>query len=408
MPQKKDRPPTVSRPRSCKVPRVALLVETTRTYARDILHGVKRYTTAHGPWSTFIELSALDSTPPPWLATWDGDGIISRTFTRETSELIDSTGIPAVEIRSFRERGKRPFIGIDNNRIGPVVAHHFHDRGFRNFGVYGLSTEPFFEERIQKFRAAVQGFGCRCADLQGACSEHTVDWEAGQKDLVEWLTSLEKPVGIFAANDQLGVRLLDACQRAGIAVPEHVAVVGAENEETLCNLSEPPLSSVQFDGDTLGYTAAALLDRLMQGGTVPSQPILIEPRGIVVRRSSDEYVIRDGLVAAASRLIDEHAACGLTVDHLCARLNVSRTTLDRRMKAALRRSPKEELNRVRFREVERLLRDTDLTMEAIAEKTGFLHCHYFQVAFKLRHGCTPGAYRRQFAASPIAQVGAVK
>ena len=397
-PTGKDSPPHALKP---EIRRVALLIETTRTYARDILLGVKRYITQHGPWSTFIELSALDSALPRWLASWDGDGIITRTFTRETSDLIDSTGIPAVEIRSSRERGKRPFIGLDNAGIGPAVAQHFYGRGYRHFGVYSLSTEPFFEERVKKFIAEVEGFGCRCAELPEICSEHTLDWEVGQNHLMKWLQALEKPVAIFAANDQLGVRVLDACQRAGIVVPEQVAVVGAENEETLCNLAYPSLSSVQFDGDALGYAAAALLDRLMAGEPPPERPILIEPKGIVVRRSSDAYAFKDALVAAAVGLIHEKAIHGLNVDELCDRLNVSRTTLNRRMKAALQRSPKEEIDRVRFREVERLLRSTDLTLEAISEQTGFIHCHYFQTVFKLRHGCTPGAYRRRFAQYPV-------
>jgi LacI family transcriptional regulator len=381
--------------RERRVPRVALLIETTRTYAREILGGVRRYVAAHGPWSTFIELRSLDSAPPPWLCTWDGDGIITRTFTREMSDLIDATGLPAVEIRSSRECGKRPFIGMDNARIGQAVARHFYDRGFRQFGVYSLRSEAFFEERVQNFITEVHRAGCSCSELPETSSEHIADWEGSQRQLKDWLGGLRKPVGIFAANDQLGVRLLDACQRSGIAVPEEVAIVGAENEETLCNFSSPPLTSVQFDGDSVGYSAAALLDRLMSGESPPFKPSLIAPKGIVIRRSSDEFVINDTLVASAARLIREEAAIGLNVEQLCRRLNVSRTTLDRRMKAALKRTPKEEISRVRFREVERLLRETNLTIDAIAAQTGFIHSHYLQAAFKLLHGCTPGAWRRR-------------
>ena len=144
-----------------------------------------------------------------------------------------------------------------------------------------------------------------------------------------------------------------ACQRAGIAVPEEVAVVGAENEETLCSFATPPLTSVRFDGQTVGYTAAEMLDQLMQGQTPLPREILIRPRGIVVRASSDELVINDPLVAQAARFIRENALAGLNVDDLCRKLNASRSTLDRRMKAALHRTPKEEITRIHIREVER-------------------------------------------------------
>jgi LacI family transcriptional regulator len=201
-------------------------------------------------------------------------------------------------------------------------------------------------------------------------------------------------VGIFATTDQLGVRLLEACQTAGVAVPEEVAVVGAENEETLCSFTTPPLSSVRFDGQAVGFAAAELLDRLMQGKSSRTKPILLTPKGIVVRGSSGELVIRDRLVARAVALIREGATRGLDVNELAAKLGASRSTLDRRMKTVLKRSPKDEILRVRFREVERLLRETNLTIDLIAEQTGFTHSHYLQATFKSRYKQTPGKFRR--------------
>ena len=383
-----------------KVPRVALLVETTRTYTREVLGGVKRFIAAHGPWSTFLELRALDSAPPAWLRDWDGDGILTRTFTQEMADLISRTGLPAVELRATNLKGDRPFVGMDNASIGRSVAEHFFERGYRQFAAYSLRTERFFIERVQNFVRSVESYGCRCFELPETLSDSAADWEKSQDTLINWLSLLPKPVGIFAANDQLGVRLLDACQRAGVAVPEEVAVVGAENEETLCSFATPALTSVRFDGQTVGYKAAELLERLMSGKSVKLRETLIPPKGIIVRASSDELVINDRLVANAVRLIREDANKGLNVDNLCQRLNVSRSTLDRRMKSALNRSPKEEISRIRFREVERLLIETDLTMETIAELTGFTHSHYLQAAFKQIYGETPGGFRTRLSSSP--------
>jgi LacI family transcriptional regulator len=377
-----------------RVPRVALLIETTRSYTRDVLSGIRRYVATHGPWSTFVELRALDSAPPPWLQTWDGDGILTRTFTAEMSELIDRTGLPAVEIRSKRHAGQRPFVGLDNARIGQAVASYFHELGYRQFGAYRLRSEPFFEERVDNFTAAVASLGCPCAE-RAEQIESPADWESEQHQLAQWILSLPKPVALFAANDQLGVRLLDACQRADLAVPEEVAVMGAENEETLCHFASPPLSSIQFDGQAVGFAAAELLDRLMRGEAPPAEPILLPPKGFVIRRSSDELVIHDQLVAHAVRLIRENATKGLNVEELCQRLNASRSTLERRMKASLNRTPKDEITRVRFREVQRLLCETNLTIETIAEMTGFAHSHYLQAVFKEAHGVTPAQFRRQ-------------
>jgi LacI family transcriptional regulator len=377
-----------------RIPRVALLVETTRTYTRELLSGVRRYVAEHGPWSTFLELRALDSSPPEWLRHWDGDGILTRTFTPQTARIIAASGVPAVELRSTRLGDGRPFVGCDNAQIGRMVAEHFIERGYHQFGTYGLRTEPFFVERVRNFVSVLEARGFACEVLNEADSERPADWERSQARLAEWLGALPKPAGVFAANDQLGVRLLDACQRAGIAVPEEVAVVGAENEETLCTFATPRLSSVQFDGQAVGFVAAQMLDDLMQG-RAPGQPQqLVPPKGIVARESSDGCVIHDRLVAQAVRIIRENASFGINVGDLCQRLNASRSTLDRRMQLALRRTPKQEILRVRFRDVERLLRETDLTVEAIAAQTGFTHSQYLQAAFKEWSGLSPGQFRR--------------
>jgi LacI family transcriptional regulator len=380
-----------------RVPRVALLIETTRSYTREMLAGIRSYVAAHGPWSTYLELRALDSSPPTWLRDWDGDGILTRTFTPEMAEIVAATGLPAVELRSPTLAGPRPLVGCDNAEIGRMVAEHFFERGYRNFAVYSLYSETFFTERIQSYMRAVRSFGSTCTELPEANPERVPDWEQSQARLISWIAGLPKPVGIFAGNDQLGVRLLEACQTAGVAVPEEVAVVGAENEETLCNFATPPLSSVKFDGHAVGFAAAEMLAKLMRGKARKPRDLFLRPMGIVVRASSGELVIRDRLVARAVSLIRADATRGLDVNELCAKLRASRSTLDRRMKAALRRSPKDEILRVRFREVERLLRETNLTVEAIAEQTGFAHSHYLQAAFKQRYRLTPGRYRREKA-----------
>jgi LacI family transcriptional regulator len=283
---------------------------------------------AHGPWSTYLELRALDSSPPTWLRDWDGDGILTRTFSAETSRLVAATGLPAVELRSTHFAGGRPFVGCDNEDIGRMVAEHFYERGFRYFAAYSQRNEQFFVERVANFKKVVRAYGHRCLELPEDHPERVPDWEQSQARLIQWIAQLPKPVGIFASTDQLGVRLLEACQTAGVAVPEEVAVVGAENEETLCSFTTPPLSSVRFDGHAVGFAAAELLDRLMRGKPSRAKPTLVAPKGIEVRGSSGERVIGDRLVARAVALIREGATRGLDVNELAAKLGASRSTLD--------------------------------------------------------------------------------
>jgi len=116
-----------------------------------------RYIAEHGPWSTFIELRALDSSPPPWLKHWDGDGIISRTFTQETADIIAASGVPAVEIRSSKLCQNLPFVGMDNRLIGRIVAEHFFNRGYRNFAAYSLEDEDLLRTACAELRQHRQG-----------------------------------------------------------------------------------------------------------------------------------------------------------------------------------------------------------------------------------------------------------
>jgi LacI family transcriptional regulator len=195
--------------------------------------------------------------------------------------------MPVVELRSPRLNPDAPWVGVDNHAMGQIVADHLMQRGFRHFGVYELGTESYFEERRSNFVDTVTAAGYRCSTYQPAGPpEEPLARERHQEALSRWVRSLPKPVGIMACTDQLGFFLLEACARAGIVVPEEVAVVGVENEESLCTMAVPMLSSVQFDAERIGYEAAAVLARLMRGEAPPAGPQLIEPLGGVVRGSS--------------------------------------------------------------------------------------------------------------------------
>jgi LacI family transcriptional regulator len=176
------------------------------------------------------------------------------------ADLIAASGLPAVELRATNLAGGRPFVGMDNAHIGRAVAEHFFERGYRQFAAYSLQTERFFLETVRNFVSAVRSFGCSCSELLECPSDSMSDSEQRQARLIAWLVQLPKPVRIVAVNDQLGVHLLEACQRAGIAVPEEVAVMGAENDKTLCAFATPPLTGVRFDGQAVGYAAAEMLD----------------------------------------------------------------------------------------------------------------------------------------------------
>jgi len=227
-----------------------------------------------------------------------------------------------------------------------------------------------------------------------------VPWEKQEDALAAWLLDLPKPAGVMVASDQLGPQLLEACRRAGIEVPYELAVVGVDNDETLCEVCNPPLSSVNAGHQVLGYQAAALLDRLMKGGRAPSEPLYVQPQGVVTRKSTDVLATADRQVAAALRFIREYACQGLTAVDVVAHVPVSRSVLQRRFRKELGRSIQEEIVHTRLKRARQLLAETDLPLIEVAERTGFKHQEYLGAIFKAKTGTTPAQYRREANLNP--------
>lgn len=374
---------------------MAVLVDTSRSYGRDIVRGIRRYVAEQGPWSLYLEPRDLRSRFPDWLKDWRGDGILSRTVDEAMLRHLKATRLPVIELRTTVLKHSFPFVGMDNSVIGTRVAEHFRNRGFQRFACVLDASENFFIERSECFVRTANELGFECPVFHSK-GRH---WEQHQRDLVAWLSELPKPSGVFAVNDQMGFWVLDAARRAGIAVPEEVAVVGAENDNMLCETASPPLSSVRLRGQVVGFHAARLLDEWMTKKRLPKpgEKHFHPPGDIVVRQSSDIVAVEDARIAAAMRFIRQHATSGIDVPRVAREAAMSRTVLERRMKALIGRSPGEEINRMRFAAVEKLLTETDLTLDAIAVRCGFAHPQYMAEAFRKRAGVTPGEFRRRAA-----------
>ncbi|MEM8681767.1 MAG: substrate-binding domain-containing protein, partial [Planctomycetota bacterium] len=240
------------------------------------------------------------------------------------------------------------------------------------------------------------GFACDVW-LGGALRSEQASWEAEQQSISEWLRGLTKPVGIMTCHDDRGLQVLDACRRAGLQAPDEVAVVSVDNDTHLCNLSTPPLTSIDVNPGRIGYEAAALLHRAMKGEEVSTEPTFLgPPRGIVVRQSTETSCVDDPDVAAAVRLIRDQAIKGLRVQEIIAATSHSPSTLERRFKRTFGRTLKEEINRVRLNRAKLLLAETDLPISEVAVRSGFGESKYFCEVFRRREGATATQYRSKF------------
>jgi LacI family transcriptional regulator, galactose operon repressor len=377
-----------------KRPRVALIVETSLASGRDILRGIARYLRVHGPWSIYHEPRALEESVPPWLTQWRGDGIIARIQNQPIADAVVSTGLPVVDVLGLVPGQRVPLVHVDDRAIARLGAEHLLERGFRHFGFCAVEGANWSDTRQEAFDVTVReaGFDCSVCRLPPD-TRGLANWETQQNLLTDWVRSLPRPVGVMVCNDPRGQLVLEAARRAGAAVPEQVAVIGVDNDEPLCEISYPPLSSVKPDHRRVGYEGAALLDRMLHGETDPDAPVYVPPAGLVTRLSTDVLAIDDPHVATAVRFIREHACDGIGIDDLIAHAPLSRSTLQRRFRKALGRTIHDEILRVRLRRVEELLVDTDLSLESVADKAGFAHRQYLGEVFKARTGYTLAQYR---------------
>jgi len=377
-------------------PHVALLIETSREVGRGMLRGVARYVREHGPWSLYYRPFGLNDVPPPWLKDWRGDGILVRIDNIRMVRAVLGSGLPAVDLRGLLPGLGLPHVGCANRAVVRLALEHLLDRGLRRFAFCGIprGMNRFQDLRCDLFRQQVEvaGYPCRVFPA-GPKSRAAEPWERQQQRIAAWLVGLEKPIGVLCGFDDRALQVLDASRRAGIAVPDEVALVSVDNDEYICRLADPPLTSIDINPEEIGYQAAALLERMMAGASLPAEPVEIEPRGIVARRSSDLLALDDPRVATAIRFIREQACAGINVADVIERCGLSRSTLERSFKATLGRTPKSEILRVQLERARSLLTRTDLPVAQIAAKTGSRSCSHFSATFRQRTGLSPAAFR---------------
>ena len=362
-----------------------------------MLDGVARYIHEHEPWAIYLKPVGVDGSLREWLHQWQGDGVIAAVWDPEAGAVAD-IGLPIVDVVGHLRPAHVPLVHAHDQSVGRVGAEHLLERGFQHFGFieYGDLDASWSANRCAGFKAAVQeaGFSCDVYTLpfpKGRGGPQT--WEKQQQALTHWITSLPKPVGVMTSTDLLGQQFLEACQRAGVIVPEQVAVVGADDDTSICHIASPPLSSVVINDHQRGYEAAALLDRLMKGEPPPNEPVLVQPAGVVSRASTDIMAIEDAVVVKALRFIRDNACDGVAVDDVVKVVPTSRAVLERRFRKLVGRSINNEIVRVRLNRAVELISQTQLELKAVADKAGFLSQSYMTAVFREKLGRTPGSYR---------------
>lgn len=347
---------------------------------------------------------------PVW---WRGDGILALiTNPKDAAAQRHFPELPLVDFskgwiadsmpKKFRAAGEgRPRVLYDNAQIGRLGAGHFLERGFKEIALLNGGNYWMEKERIPSFRQTVEAGGGRFHELEYyKCFSRSSprplrDQLTAHRWLVQTLRHLPKPIGVAVASDNVALRVMRACDEAGVNMPEEVAVLGCHNDPLICDYAPVPLSSIDDDLERVGYEGAKLLDHLMDGQPAPREPILISPKGVVTRMSTNILAVTDVNVARGMRFIWDHYRENIGAPEVAAAAGLSQSAVDRAFVKHLGRSPAQEILTVRIERAKKLLLETQLKAHEIAVQSGFTDIVHFSKAFHRVTGSRPSHFRQR-------------
>lgn len=376
-------------------------------YQEGVLRGVRQYADLSRNW--LCQAAPATEQAIHDVAPWRPDGIIVGLHAQYLAERLLALRAPIVDVFDWFDEESLPRIAVDERAIGRLAAEHLLERGYRSFGFVGGGGDgrrrlKFLVEREVGFAATLADAGFQYASYVRPPDEPEFTpllWSAGSASMQAWVRRLAKPLGVYTATDAWGQRLINSCRGAGVAVPDQVAVIGTDDDKLLCSLSQPPLSSVAINPDRVGYEAAALLDRLMNGERSPTPVrITLPPVGVVARQSTDALAVDDPDVVAALRLVRSERGREMSVTEVFASLPVHRRTLERKVRKTIGRGLAAEMRRVKVDRVRQALATTDLSMSEVARLAGFSSAARLATVFRQDIGMTPSAFRQQFHPTP--------
>ena len=387
---------------SASIPQVAVLIPLTLKGHRDVFEGILQYVRLRGPWRLYRmegrpgEQRLLD------LKRWGCTGIIAGPCTPDEAALISRVRVPVIVFEPSPDMrvpsyplANRSCSLFDSRAVGQLAARYFLDRHYTNFAFVGDPQGLYWSlERGTGFRDTLRDFGAECSVYKNLTADERRDWALEQPRMVDWLTSLPKPVALFAAMDGRARQVLDACMAAGIKVPDEVAVLGVDDDPFICEATFPTLSSIQTNGTQTGYQMAEHLDELMRGKRLPKRVFFVTPNHVVTRRSTDATAIQDRQVARALEFIWREAGHRpIHVPDVVRLIGSSRRFAEVHFKNVVGRTIMEEIRRVKLERVCALLSETNLPIGEITRQCGFVRESHLAVLFRKLFKTSMSGYR---------------
>ena len=392
--------------------KVILLADTERDYRRKFLRGISKFFRLHGQWDVYLSHPSAISEILQLMKSWNPDGVICDALPAKEMEKFLALKIPliAMGIEHIRDE-KIGHLIADNIKMGEMAAEYYLEKGFQSYGFCGYTflgvpdsdKISWSHERFLGFSRVLEEKGFNVAVHENPVAVNLFHGDEKklyqEKDLVRignWLKELPRPVAVFACNDVRAGDVITASRLAGLEIPEEVAVLGVDDDEFVCDFFNPPISSIAYSIEQAGYTAAVLLEKLIDGQNVDSNEILIEPTHITERLSTDILHIDDPYVSSALRYIHNHCNHILQIQDILEHVAVSRRTLEMKFAKTRGHTIRAEIHRCHLQHIKKLLIETNIPIFEIARSIGYTCEQNVSRLFREAMGCTPREYRKKF------------
>ena len=376
---------------------IAVMIDLDWAYRhhQDVYAGVQQFAQTRIDWDVITDPHA-DGTLPSRGKKSPYDGVVARA-TKQLQQRAKRLGVPVVNVWLNSPTTSVPSVFPDFPLSGILAADHLRHRGIRRFAFLGFTRDMTNRLQWEAFRDHGRQHSCTFTSLLVGRSyaDSAKNWAKFRRDLDQWMDGWKLPCGVLASRDLLARYLADACVRRGWRVPEDVAIVGTGDESLMCQRTIPSLSSIDLNYEQVGVRAAELLAGMLQGKAPPKEPILVPPRGLFPRRSTDMVAVTDEMVVVALQFMSQNLARPINVDDVAAAIPANRRTLERRFRDALNRSINEELNRLRLERAKRYLMESEIPVKAVAAQCGFGSVTQMGLVFRRYESISPSDYRQQ-------------
>ncbi|MDR2116430.1 MAG: DNA-binding transcriptional regulator [Planctomycetaceae bacterium] len=378
--------------------RVAIFIESTRIYSRELIRGIAQYNRENLNWNIEFTPCSLNEPFPEWISDWQGDGILARINNKRLFHILLRKKIPVIDLRRSFTVPQIPQIGTDDQTAITILYDFFRSRGFQRFAFVGIPRHqhPPMDVRRNVCRKIVtennQTFSELEIDHYGFESPSNQD----TRKLTQWIKNLPQHTAVISCNDDMALQVLNICRKTNRIVPNDLAVAGIGNDDCLCELAMPTLTSIDLNPKRIGYEAAEMLQKMMRSDFSPPPVTFIKPNFIVSRMSTNIIATEDTIVNQALQLIGNRACDGLQVKDVLRHVHRSRMTLENRFKNIFGHTIFQEILNVRLQRVKELLSATDLTIKEIARLSGFSYSEHLMRVFHERFGQTMNDFRKDY------------